>query len=261
MGNNQYLQAILESYRSENLDYYQTQIGMLAHDLKEWADVFLIEVKYSGSCAKGTAISLSSDVDIFISLSHDYIDSGNDLGAMYNSLGNWLVMKNYHDVRAQNVSYRIQLSNLKVDITAGVKRKGNTNFHSLYVSKNKSWIQTAPQMHINDIFNSGRVEEIKLLKVWSVLNNLDFPSIYLEYLTVVELMYRKPLGSENLASNFFHILSELSLNFSNPLNKSVNDPANTNNILSNLIDDTSKLKIRNTAKESVAKSSWDQIIW
>jgi len=93
-----------------------------------------------------------------------------------------------NNIRRQNVSTRIEISGLNVDITAGTKITGYQNYHWLYRSKDGTKKQTNVQMHINDISKSGRTNEIKLLKIWRELNKLDFPSIYLEYLVINNIL-------------------------------------------------------------------------
>lgn len=76
------------------------------------------------------------------------------------------------------------------------------------MSKKDTRRQTNIQKHINDISNSGRTNEIKLLKIWRELNKLEFPSIYMEYL-VIEILSGKSRDSGSLADNFMYVLSEL----------------------------------------------------
>src|SRR5580765_5653446 len=42
----------------------------LIPSIREWAGGYLLGISYSGSFAKGTAISLGTDVDLFISVDH-----------------------------------------------------------------------------------------------------------------------------------------------------------------------------------------------
>jgi len=58
-------------------------VDPLVKIIKEWAGTQLIDIYYSGSRAKGTAISLSSDIDLFISLKSD---TTNSLKEIYTSL-------------------------------------------------------------------------------------------------------------------------------------------------------------------------------
>jgi hypothetical protein len=252
-----YLQDILNKYRAQNLYLYSNEIEKLHKILKEWANNCFIEILESGSRAKQTAINLSSDVDYMISLTSNCNKNKGGLASIYNSLFNKL-KSYYYNVRKQNVSFRVDLNGLEVDITPARKYSGNTNYHSLYISQKDTWIQTNIQQHINDVKNSGRTKEIKLLKIWRELHNLEFTSIYLEYLVLEVLKYRL---TDNLEDNFHYILQELAKNEGNTLYKRIVDPSNSKNILSDLLSDYEKNKIINTAKQSISQLYWNNIIW
>ena len=63
MLDNNYLMQVLNKYQVKDLSLYSAKINGLHQILKTWVDSCLIEIKVSGSRAKGTAIHLASDVD------------------------------------------------------------------------------------------------------------------------------------------------------------------------------------------------------
>lgn len=260
MTSNEYLIQILNKYQAKNLYSYSSQISTLKSILQTWASSCFLEVLESGSRAKGTAIHLASDVDYLVSLTSSCNENKGGLKSIYDSLYTKL-KENYSNVRKQNVSFRILLGDLEVDITPAKKYSGNTNYHSLYLSKKDTWQQTNIQTHKNDVSQSGRTNEIKLLKIWRSLNQLDFSSIYLEYLIIQNILYNKSTNTANLADNFLYILKELSKDSSNPLFSRIVDPANSNNILSDLLSVNEKNKIISKAKESISKQYWSDIVW
>ena len=83
--------------------------------IKEWAGGHLLGVEFSGSYAKGTAIALGTDVDLFIS-----IDSGIDRSVkeIYWSLFQWSID---HQLRPEpgNVSIRVWCDGVRVDLVPG----------------------------------------------------------------------------------------------------------------------------------------------
>lgn len=256
---NMFLLQILQKYQARDLANYSALIAQLQSILKIWANSCFVEIKNSGSRAKDTAISLASDVDYLVSLTSGCNENNGGLKSIYNSLYNKL-NANYQNVRKQNVSVRINLSGLEVDITPARKQVGNTNNHNLYVSKSDTWKQTNIQKHIIDIKNSGRTNEIKLLKIWRELNKLDFPSIYLEYLIINNVLLNKSKDINNLADNISHALTQLAKDIGNPLYTRVVDPANTSNILSDLLNQTEKTKIITAAKLAIS-SNWNQVFY
>lgn len=256
---NMYLLQILNKYQAKDLTSYLFQIALLKNTLQTWAGSCFVEIKDSGSRAKNTAISLASDVDYLISLTSNCNENNGGLKAIYDSLFDTL-NKKYQNVRKQNVSVRINLNGLEVDITPGRKQPGSTNYHSLYVSKTNTWKQTNIQRHIIDISQSSRINEIKLIKIWRELNGLDFPSIYLEYLMTNIILLNRSTNINNLSDNVSHTLIELAKDSGNPLNSRIVDPANSANILSDLLNQTEKSKIINAAKIAI-QSNWSQVFY
>ncbi len=254
-----YLQTILNKYAARSLGSHTLSILQLKADLRQWASTCFLATLDYGSRAKGTAISIASDVDYLVSLSSDCNATTVGLKSIYGSLHNYLRSK-YNPVRKQNVSFRINLDGLNIDITPARKYSGNTNDHWLYVSKIDSWRQTNIQKHITDISGCGRLSEIKLLKIWRELNQFEFPSIYLEYLTI-NILSGKSKESSKLADNFWFVLQELSKDTSNPLNRRIIDPANTTNILSDLLNTTEKNAIISNAKTAIRQQYWNRIVW
>lgn len=228
-----YLNQILQKYNGRDIAGYSSALSQLQTTLKTWASSCYANLLYSGSRAKGTAISLASDVDYLVSLTSDCNENSGGLKSIYDSLYTELNSK-YSSVSKQNVSVRINLNGLEVDITPARKQTGNTNDHWLYVSKFDTRKQTNIQKHINDISQSGRINEIKLLKIWRELNHLDFSSIYLEYLLVNNILFNKSKDENSLGDNVWHALNELAKTQGSPLFARIVDPANSANILSDL---------------------------
>lgn len=252
-----YLIGILNKYQPRDLSVFAYELNNLKSILKTWANTCYISIFDSGSRAKGTAISIASDVDYVISLTNDCNRDSGGLSTIYQSLYDWLKLS-FPESRKQNVSVRIHLNQgflqnkqLEIDVTPARKHTGNTNDHSIWISKRGTWQQTNIHKHINDVRNSGREYEIKLFKIWRELNQLDFPSIYLEYLIINHLLKYKPKGLDFLASNFNHLMSELANTDTYPLwNITVIDPANSNNVLSNLLTIEEKGEIIRSAISS-----------
>ena len=255
-----YLLQKLEKYKAQDLSPYASSISQLTNDLKTWASSCYINILESGSRAKGTAISIASDVDYLISLTSDCGANNKGLKGVYDSLHAYMLNR-YPSTRPQNVSFRINLHGLEVDITPASKYAGHTNYHSLYVSKKNTWKQTNIQKHISDISLSGRTNEIKILKIWRELNGLDFPSIYLEYLLINVILLNKSKDKSSLEVNVWHAFNQLAVAQNNPLFTKIVDPANTNNILSDLLNDAEKNQIISRAKTTISKKTWEEIIW
>jgi len=219
--------------------------------IKLWAHEWLLDVTYSGSSAKGTAIRGIADVDLFISLKNE---TPATLGEIYTSLVNYKGLKPYQP-RRQNVSIGVKVNGRAIDLVPAKKQSGNTTDHSLYRSKAETWVQTNVDKHINLIKNCQRLDEIRALKIWRAQHKLDFPSFYLE-LTVIKALNGKRTGQ--LASNVWTVLEYLRDSF---VSAAIIDPANTNNKLSDDLTLADKKLVKEKAGVCLKASNWNQILW
>ncbi|MGA2789477.1 MAG: nucleotidyltransferase [Candidatus Bathyarchaeia archaeon] len=218
--------------------------------IQTWAGKALLDVSFSGSYAKNTGIRGTTDVDLFISLDPS---TPGTLKEIYDHLFNFLTNQNLSPHK-QNVSINVRYSGISVDLIPARKQSGNTNDHSLFRNRTQTWTQTNVQTHINLISNSGRIDEIKALKIWRNLNNLEFPSLLLE-LAVLEALHG--YNRNQVAANVFSVFDYFVNTF--PSARLV-DPANSNNAVSDDITSTEKTTIANAARTALRSTNWNQII-
>lgn len=254
MSSNEYVMNVVRKHAlpaqlDTNTVYYV--VNPLKMVISEWAGDCLCETKLSGSRAKGTAIDLSTDLDLFISLTSN---TTNSLKEIYNSLYYWVVSKGI-TARKQNVSIGITYGDQKVDLVPAKRQGQYGNDHSLYRSKVDTWTKTNIDTHISQVNNSGRRNEIIALKIWRENHRIDFPSIYLETFVIDALRGR---STTNTADNFWYLLSYIRDNI---CSLRVVDPANSNNILSDDLTAEEKRIIASQAQKSMSEQYWEQIIW
>lgn len=254
MTSNEYVMNVVRNYAlpaqlDTNTVYYV--VNPLKRVIAEWAGSCLCETKLSGSRAKGTAIDLSTDLDLFISLTSN---TTNSLKEIYDSLYNWVTRKGI-TARKQNVSIGITYGGQKIDLVPAKRQGQYGNDHSLYRSKADTWTKTNIDTHISRVNNSGRRNEIIALKVWRENHRLEFPSIYLETLAIDALSGR---SSSDTASNFSYLLRYIGDNIGS---LRVVDPANSNNILSDDLTAGEKRILSTQAQKSMTEQYWEQIIW
>ena len=251
----QYIKNVISKYSVQNNLIRQASLTNAIGDVKlvitGWAGQQLSGVHLSGSNAKGTAISLSHDVDLFISL---HSTTSETLSELHKKLNIWMTSKGYA-TKLQNVSIGITHKGFKIDLVPAVRHSPLSGDHSLYTRKNDSWIKTNIFTHINKIKNSGVTEEIKAMKIWREKNNLDFPSVYLE-LSVINAI--GPFPSKSISSNLIKVFHYLRDNF---VNAKIIDPANSNNTISDDLYMTEKNLIRNKAIASLGMKTWQSVIY
>lgn len=89
---------------------------------------------------------------------------------------------------------------LKSDTTNALKEI----YNSLYsLAQRDSWTQTNVSLHVSTVHNSGRLREIRAVKIWRMLHGLDFPSLYHELFVIDALSGR---SRTSLGDNVLHAL-------------------------------------------------------
>ncbi len=249
----QYVEAILAKY---NVPRGPTSPGeqlgaAVAGQLRTWAGQQLNALEYSGSYAKETGVHGISDVDVFISLKSD---TTNTLKDIYDSLYS-LAQKQGWSPRQQNVSVGVTVNGTRGDLVPGQVQAGYQNYHSLYLRKRDSWTQTNVALHVETVRNSGRLREIRAVKIWRFLHGFDFPSLYLELFTIQSLSGRP---QSTLAENVFHALRTIGTSLASTR---IVDPSNTNNVLSDELTKHEKERIAGLAAQSAQEQYWERIIW
>lgn len=249
----EYLKTVLAKYSTANGSALQASAiaNELAQYIQEWAGEYLVSLDYSGSYAKKTAIAGEADLDLLISLTSTV---PNTLQEIYNSLFQYLIGKNFANVRKQNVSVGIAYKGFKVDLVPAKRQGQQGNDRSLYLSKKATWTKTNVHQHITLISNSSRILEIQLMKIWRNNRSLDFPSFYLE-LVVLHALNNQPLGK--LGDNVWKVLNYLSNGF---VNTRFVDPANSNNVISDELGQQARQLIASHAKASLSAKTWGDIV-
>jgi len=244
--------------------------------LREWAGPSLLDISLSGSYAKGTATSLGTDVDVFISL--DDL-GGQSIKDIYWELFHWLAHRGLRP-QARNVSLRIESGGAEkkqtaVDLVPGRFRSRGvldsqfsksarpgaagseigTGDHTLYWRKKDSWVLTNVAEHLRVVTGSGRAREIRALKIWRERQRLDFSSFYLE-LTVIDALWGR--RGQGLAENVRRVLQYLADDF--PRARVV-DPANPHNVISDSYGPEEKRAIAMAARKALGMRRWQQVLW
>jgi hypothetical protein len=217
--------------------------------IERWGGRAIAGLEYLGSQAKGTAIRGGTDVDLLISLRDDVSYAVSDL---YFHLFQFLGWEGFV-TRTQNVSIGVRVDGLRVDLIPA-KREGPVgNDHRLYRWKPNTWIRTNVHEHVRLVWESGRTEEIRLIKLWRTIHGLEFPSFYLE-LVVIDGLKGRPVGK--LEKNILTVFEFLAEEF--PFRMIV-DPTNMDNVVSDDLDPASRFAIARAAQLSRQTLTWEEI--
>jgi len=243
--NDQYIEAVLSAHEHKPGFFGSLAALAIVPKLKEWAGTNLNRIVYTGSVAKGTGISGTTDLDIFISLKHD---TPHTLEDIYERLYRWSEIAHWLP-RRQNVSIGLNYLGVKIDLVPGKLQEGWKHYHALWRHKAKGWTQSAPEIHVDKVIASGRTREIRAIKVWRKNHHLDFPSFYLE------LAVLKALSGcgRSLESNVQRTLGYIAENIETV---AFEDPANTANMISNDLTSAEKTIVAEQAQRSHDEQDW-----
>lgn len=250
MSADSYLQGLLKTY-AVNTAGAQAAGQSIYPIIEKWSNGNLVNAVFSGSLAKGTGISISTDADIFLSLTSS---APGTLADIYTTLYNAVTTAGYVG-RKQNVSININVSGFSIDLVPGRRQSQYGNDHSLYRNRAQTWTKTNIDSHISHVTGSGRVDEIRILKLWRTRHGLHFPSFYLELATIDALHYAR---HGEISKNVWDTLAYFRDNITS---KTYTDPANTNNTISDDCTMTEKSVIAAKARESLGKKTWQEIVW
>jgi hypothetical protein len=222
--------------------------------LREWAGQYLVDVQFSGSFAKGTAVRGGTDVDLFISLASTTPES---LAGIYDTLFNKMRGLEYQgqplQAKRQNVSIGIVLGGTQIDLVPGRRQDQWSDDHSLYKNRAATWTKTNVNSHIRAVQQSYRLDEIRVLKIWRNQKGFRFPSFYLE-LSVIEAL--KGRRSDALSDNVIAALQYLQTTWAAAR---FVDPANSANVISDDLSQINKGAVT-AAATAALQDNWGNVV-
>ena len=177
---------------------------------------------FGGSRGKKTMIKESYDLDIVLYFPEK---TNNSVQEIYNYVARYLGSSNY-DIMPINVAIRVlKRENYHIDVVPAKRITGSEDSAFLWRNKIGKLLKTSVIQHIASIREFGRRDVIKLLKLWKVRNEVDFPSFILEQLIIRALNNNSDLSLNEAIIEVLEFISE------NIETIRLVDPANTNNIL------------------------------
>ena len=193
---------------------------------------YLESITLAGSHAKGTALR-DSDIDLFLRFSPG---TPGPISAIQTSLAD-----HFHG-QVRNVAVRITFKGLSVDL---VPARRHDTCEILWQARFNTWLKTDIDKQIRYVRNSGLIDEILALKIWRRRHALRFPSFLMELAVIHALKPNRPIEEQ-----FTSLLRFLSTDF--PTTRLL-DPANSNNVVSDLLTDVEKLRIARRARASLTR--------
>ncbi len=224
----------------------QAVAAIIQHEFASW----MSQVMWSGSFAKGTAITGASDADLFLS----FHTTPTTLRDIYEEVFELAARRGWGP-RRQNVSIGISVGGIAIDLVPGRQQQLASSDHSIYRRRAGTWTKTNIETHVRLVKNSGLTPDVRLVKIWRRQHGLDFPSFAAELATIRGIRETSPFPS-TLAGRFAASLAFLAKQL--PTAR-LEDPANASNNVADDMSVSDKAAIARTAAASL-NAKWGDVI-
>ena len=238
---------------------------------KEVTDFLLSEfaadkpsIKYAGSREKGTMIRDNYDLDIVCYFPNTDTRTLKEIrDAVSLHLGkNYMMEDKTSAERILNLKGSTAPSTYHIDVVPG-RFIADTNDVFIYLADgDKDYLKTNLKTHIETIADSGCVPVIRLAKIWAHRNKLEIKTFVLELFVVDALKGSRT--KDDLKVSFLKVMEEMKNRFTTAM---IEDPANTNNVVSRLVPPSSKIIVARAAETAFNKldgsndlSDWKAIL-
>jgi len=260
---NDFLKKVLSAHNlkndAEEIDKVREERDNVEKIIKDKYPEAKKTIRYGGSYAKDTMVKDNYDLDILCYFHSDETSAGDTLEDIYNNIKDCL--KDDYFVEPKRSALKLKNKDDKndfhIDVVPGrFVENGDGDAFLYQKGAEKDRLKTNPDKHIDHIKNSGFTNEIKLFKVWKIQNAIELKTFVLELLVVKVLKGRK---DKTLSDNLKYFWTEMKDNIDNI---SIEDPANSNNDLSDIFSSSVKNSIKSVSEiaiNNIENDNWESI--
>lgn len=207
-------------------------------------------IREAGSKAKGTMVQSSYDLDLTVYFERDSDVAGTTIKEIYEDVER--VLKTAYHTQRKGPAIRLLNANekrdLHVDVVPGRFVEGKNGDVFLYPSStDKERLKTNLDVHVAYIRNSEVLDSIRLLKVWRDRHGVTIKTFALELLAV---KFLKEHWDRPLADQLLHVWSEF---VQRRDELTIEDPANSGNDLSSLLNEAVRYQLASVAAETLRR--------
>lgn len=265
MTTKEYLQSVLKSQTIDDdseemkaLDKHQKKVTQLIEKALPKSSP---TIELGGSGAKGTRNKESYDLDIICYFPHEDSEPGDSLKELYASVkgaleAEYLVESKRSSLRLKGKSGTDTMRDFHIDVVPGrYVDDTETDSYLHQQGGEKKWLKTNLRTHIRHVKNSGFVDAIRLIKLWTARNAVNVKTFVLE-LAVIKLL--DDMKGRSLEAQLVHVFESFKDDIK-PL--SVEDPANSNNDLKPILDEA-RLHLQVVASsslETIKSHGWEAV--
>ena len=190
MNDLEYLQAILKSQDlpddSTELKSLMSQRKLVEEIIRKAFPNCAPTIRYGGAKVKGTLIREAYDLDITCYFACDDEACGSSLADIYNNIFK-VLEKGYAVIRKRSALrlHSKQAFDFHIDVVPGRfidANKGDCYLHQ--ETGDKERLKTNLDVHINYVRDSGRIDAIRVLKLWKNRKNLSVKQFVFELLII-----------------------------------------------------------------------------
>jgi hypothetical protein len=251
MSNNDYLAGILRDQNLSNADL--DGLRQLREQIEQQLAVLEGNPRfyYGGSFGKRTMIRARYDLDLVMYWPHT---SNYSINGIYTAVGE-VLKKNWKYVNSKTVAWELPFERgFHIDVIPGRALDAQYYEANLHRTDTGTTLKTSLKKHIDTVRNSGRIDVIRLMKLWKVRKNVPFKKNFLLELMTIDGC--KGTQSDDLGRQ---TLAALRYVRDNIKTCSVRDPANSNNSLSDDLDASARAAIYQRADETIKATYWSQV--
>ena len=253
MTSESYLREILDEQdltenQKRNLRELRDKIeGQLRNGIKGTPKAY-----YGGSYAKNTMIKASYDLDLVL---YWPSDSPYSLESLYRA-AEGVLDRNWTPVRKKKVGLELSFEgDFHIDIIPGKFSSKDENYAYLYNNETGGRFQTSIYIQVDYVKKSGRQDVIRLMKLWKKRKNITIKTCILESCIIEGC---KGIDRSKLE---FQLLAAFNYLRDNIQNARIEDPSNSNNIISDDLSKEQKNRVRNLAIQAIEAQYWNQVIF
>lgn len=206
-------------------------------------------IRYAGSKAKGTMNADSYDLDIACYFPNDCEKT---IKEIYDETK--AALSEHFTIEPKTSALRIKSLNgsdspvdYHIDVVPGRFIVDSKDVYLHLASAEGGYIKTNLKTHIDHIKNSGQQDIIRLMKLWKVRNRLNFRTFVLELMVVHAL---KGTGATGNAKKVQEVLTFIRDNMTTVR---LEDPANSDNVVTELLTSSEKLLAATLAGEAITR--------
>lgn len=215
--------------------------------VKKWGGEAIEHSRVTGAFAKGTNVPGGPDVDMLISLAHDYNSAP---VTIYKGLFDYLRKNGYPKTRANHITLQVPVGDVLIDLIPARKANSRSDDHRVFNRKTGDWAITNLTTHTQYVALSGRLSEIRIMKLWREAKGLFFPSFLLELAVIKSLRGTQDLTkTQDIEGQIREVLTYLATDFQDD---TLIDPANPANIVSEDLLRIERTLVANAAQKSLA---------